>query len=242
MRILSIILTLAFISCNHSQQRPNVVTASKDTALIMDTTIVEDASLKVRDTSIISSDSAKVNGELYTAFYRSDDSLFIKDSRNKIVTRVSGLGERFEFQDFNGDGFKDLKVNYMGNGPSFFDILLYDRNTMSFILVMNLSKFPIPKKIRGTKLYYSYHPIGCADLDWQSDLFYIENYTIIRIGTIAGYGCEDDLHEKSVFISKVRGNTEFALEKFPIGIVNKYREVKWGFIADYWKKNYKQFL
>gem|GEM_PF-5245252 len=34
---------------------------------------------------------------------------------------------------------------------------------------------PPPQRINGTHYFYSYHKSGCADMDWDSDLFYIHN-------------------------------------------------------------------
>jgi hypothetical protein len=34
---------------------------------------------------------------------------------------------------------------------------------------------------------------------------------------------------------------EIQVQKLSINIIEKYRDYKWGFIAQYWKKNYQNF-
>jgi hypothetical protein len=109
--------------------------------------------------------------------------------------------------------------------------------------VENFRDFPAPVQIQGTKFYYSYHKSGCADMNWDSDLFYIENFKAIRIGNIAGRQCGNrDGEKEAVYIYKVRGGNEKLFKKFPIDIIANFKDYKWGFIREYGAKNYKKFM
>ncbi len=43
------------------------------------------------------------------------------------------------------------------------------------------------------------------------------------------------------FINKMLNGKEIQVQKLSINIIEKYRDYKWGFIAQYWKKNYQNF-
>ena len=89
-----------------------------------------------------------------------------------------------------------------------------------------------------TGFYYSYHRSGCADSNWDSDLFVIKNHRAIRIGNISGIGCEGT------------GKQEFSsrkLEKKKKELIKEilrepgYYDDKWDFIKNYWTKNHEKF-
>ena len=80
-------------------------------------------------------------------------------------------------------------------------------------------------------------------MNWDSDLFYIDNFKAIRIGNIAGRQCDNRDGEKdAVYIHKVYGDKEKLFKTLPIDTIGKYKDFKWGFIKEYWTKNYKLFL
>jgi hypothetical protein len=99
------------------------------------------------------------------------------------------MPERTQFSDFNNDGYLDIFMDAGGNTPEVYDLLLYDPSTKNFKKVQNFRLFPAPTHISGTKMYYSYHKNGCADMDWVSDLFYVNHFRAEIIGKIHGSGC-----------------------------------------------------
>ena len=153
-------------------------------------------------------------------------------------------GDYFEwdFKNFSNDGFKDIFLDKGGNAPERFDLLLSVPSTKRFKKVLKFDVFPAPNKIPGTKYYYSYHKNGCADNDWVSDLFYIHDYKAVEIGKIDGVGCGSDKTPTAIYIFKIKNTKKELLKTLPIDIIIKYRENKWGFIKQYWIKNYKSFL
>lgn len=208
-----------------------------------DTLKKHNETLKIHS-AILYATSAEINGEKYTAYAKTHYSFMIKDSKGQIIynfpkshNEMSG----FEFDDFNKDSYKDIRIRYMTNVPGIQDILLFDINRMNFVNIQGLSKFPDPQKILGTKYYYSYHRSGCADNNWDSDLFYIDNFTTFRIGNISGLGCKDSKDGKGIYISKIIGEKGTLLKTLPISTIDNYKDYKWGFIKDYWTKNYLDF-
>jgi hypothetical protein len=191
--------------------------------------------------------SAKIDGVRYKAIYKSSDwSISIVKPNGKIVLYLKNTDyydegfSSFKFVDFNRDGYKDLFIEHMSNVPARCDLLLYDKRSKKFVLIKDFPDYPAPEKLKGTDLYYSYHRSGCADSNWDSDLFKIINNKIIKIGNISGLDCGDK--EVGVFISKIQGSKEQLIRKYPISEIEKYKNHKWGFIKKYWKRNYRKFI
>lgn len=147
-----------------------------------------------------------------------------------------------QFVDFNGDGYKDILIDYMTNIPGISDLLLYDKGIKSFKKVVDFQDFPAAKRIGDTDYYYSYHRSGCADLDWDSDLFYIKDDQTIGIGNISGRQCGDTGLKDGIYIFKTVADVKTQIDHLPINTIKEYKDFKWGFIEQYWKKNYKRFL
>lgn len=241
--VVTTILLVLLTHCRNSKTKTAIKRIPADTTM---QTIAFNAPTDITDpqidTTLLHVDTAKILGEAYTAIYKTNDTLYVLNSKTDTILKVPDLHPNFEFDDFNGDGFKDIRIHYMSNVPAIQDLLLFDRSKRNFKLVDNFSRFPDPNPIKGTKYYYSYHRSGCADMNWDSDLFYIENFNAIRIGNIAGYECENRDVKDGIYIHKIKGNKEILFRELPITTIEKYEEYKWGFIKDYWTKNYKLFL
>jgi hypothetical protein len=147
----------------------------------------------------------------------------------------------FDFRDFNKDGYKDVFLDLGGNTPERFDLLLFVPSMNRFKQILNFRDFPAPESISGTKYYYSYHKSGCADMHWDSDLFYIENFRATKIGNISGRQCDTKVEKMGVFVYKVKGDKKILFKKFPATITGKYKKGKWGFIKGFWNGNYRLF-
>ncbi len=193
------------------------------------------------DSTILNVSSAAIGNMQYTALYKSDNYLYIIDSTGNIIFKQKDFHPNFEFKDIDSDGNKDLVISHMTNVPGVQDLLLFDKKNQIFVPVQNFSKFPDHKPIKGTKYFYSYHRSGCADMNWDSDLFFIENFRAKKIGNISGKGCDDENEKKSINIYIFSNDTKSLIETFPIDTIGKYENYKWGFINDYWTSNYKKF-
>lgn len=180
-------------------------------------------------------DSAVVDNQRFLAVFNEfTDCFYIINENNDTIFKES-LDPNFEFVDFDEDGYEDVMFTYMGN-ISVNDVLLYTPEKNTFIKVDSLTNFPDPKRIEGTPFYYSYHRSGCADMSWDSDLFYIQDFKTHLIGNIS-VDCDID----TIFVHKVKNGEYILYKKLSLDVLDSYEEYKWGFIADYWSKYYKHF-
>ena len=194
------------------------------------------------DTNSYAIHKATIAGRKYIGFLN-DQTFYLLNEKGNTVFKRSDFYFDWEFKDFNKDGYLDVMLTYSSNTPSVLDLFIYSPAKEKFREIKNFKKFPEPELIKGTKFYYSYHKSGCADMNWDSDLFYIENFTAIRIGNIAGRQCNNrDKVKDAVYIHKVYGDKQRLFKTLPIEAIWKYKDFKWGFIKEYWAKHYKLFL
>jgi len=194
------------------------------------------------DSTILKISSVTIGDKMFTALYTTDYTLLVKDSNGKILFKEEDFDyPNFEFKDFDNDGNKDLIISHLTNVPGIEDLLLFDKQQQTFIPVENFSKYPDPKSIKGTKYFYSYHRSGCADMNWDSDLFYIENFKPIKIGNISGRECDNRDEKDGIYIYKIGTEKEDLIKTLPTDTINKYKDYKWGFILDFWTNNYHEF-
>jgi hypothetical protein len=174
--------------------------------------------------------------------YNDDTSLIV--TRGKVDTVINIRGEYFttDFQDINSDGYVDILGNLSGNTHERYDLFLFVPKSRTFRKVNSFEQFPAPIKLSGTKYYYSYHKSGCADMNWDSDLFYISNYKAIRVGNINGRQCYTNDEAQGVFIYKVSLGKEKLVKSLKSEVTSNYQEGKWGFIKEYWTKNWRNFV
>jgi len=188
----------------------------------------------------------KVNGIAYTIIPNSDGSITIK-VKGKVIQHYPAKDlydvtfSDFKVVDYNGDGYRDIIVEYFTNVPDIQDLLLYNKKLKAFTLVKNFPDYPAGIKLKATGLYYSYHRSGCADNDWDSDLYKIKNYRIIPLGRISGRECENDGEPDGIYIYKDINTKRKLLKTYNINKLQQLKEDKWTFIANYWKLNYRKF-
>lgn len=227
--IIGFIFILSFtISCSQKNINEKEIVEDKGVgAIAEESEILYDGTWRA-DTTIIA------NQQFRAVYNEISDRFYIINEKNDTIFNED-LGLNFEFVDFDQDGYDDVLFTYMGN-VYVNDLLLYSPEKNNFVKVDSLTKFPDAKRIKGTHLYYSYHRSGCADASWDSDLFYIKDFKTHLIGNIS-VTCTID----TVFINKVRNGKHILYQKFPLEVLDKYEEYKWGFIEDYWTKNYSKF-
>lgn len=167
-----------------------------------------------------------------------DFSLLILNEKFDTIYKYFDYIDEYEILDFNEDGFKDLRLDYITNTPDVVDIVLFDSISKRFEIVKDLGYYPSPFKIKNSNYYYSYHRAGCADLNWESDLFYIKDYRCIKIGNISGRGCGYE-KRNGIFINKIVDKK--AVEINWIKRDSGYYDDKWEFIENYWTKNHLKF-
>jgi hypothetical protein len=183
--------------------------------------------------------SAIINGNRYIGHLEFWGFFLLTQKGDTVLSLPQEEFFDFKFQDFNRDGYKDLYLDWGGNAIEKYSLYLFVPSTKTFKELKDFSDFPAAERIKGTNYYYSYAKAGCADNTWVSDLFYVNNMTVIKIGTINGEGCGI---KDGIYIYKVKAGKETLIKTLPLNIIDRYKDYKWGFIKAYWTKNYKGFL
>ena len=215
MKLLLFLLTIALFSSCNKQEKETVKPKEPPKQIIL------------------SSDSTEISGEKYRAFYTDNDAFFVLNQKNDTLFSGKDFSQNFDFDDFDKDGYEDIRFHYLANIPTE-DLLLFDPLKKTFKKVENFDNYPEPVKIGETKYYYSYHRSGCADLNWDSDLFYIQDFKAVKIGNIAGYDCGNRDIKNGIYIYKFQGEKETLFETLPIETLAKYKNNKWDFFLGYW--------
>ena len=178
------------------------------------------------------------NGIEFKTCLKDYDFFELKSLDGKTMYRNDNNPSEFVFTDFNEDGFLDIELHFMTNVPDVNEILIFNPELKKFIEIENFSSFPASIKIKNTKYYYSYQRSGCADSNWDSDLYFLKENKAVRIGNIHAIECENE-DDKGIYIYKVNGENERQIKLIPIE--NKDFENKWEFIEKYWTENYQKF-
>jgi hypothetical protein len=220
MRILGIII-LGLLSCLSYGQ----VSFRLDSSFVNSDIEISISTKKMANNQVLL--SSEINGDIKIL-----DTIF-----------VNGLSN-IEFIDFDTDSNKDILISYIGNNP-IYSLHLYDLKSQRFVKIDNFEKFPDSKPLSRTELYYSYNRAGCADANWESDLYGIENFKIKHLANIYGQGCACDTisePQKIEIFKIVTLDKIFLFETLDYkAVMTKNRGDKWKFLNEYWNKNYEQF-
>jgi len=173
---------------------------------------------------------------------RTDSGSYAQIVRETDTTTIDGVSARLDVLYFNNDSFPDIIVGYMGNNVTE-ELYLFDSLSSAYVFVEDFISFPQATSLEAdTNYYYSYRRAGCADMNWQSDLFYIKNFKTYQLGSIYGQGCDFEDTPRLIEISKVDSSgKDVALETLPIEAISNFQDYKWGFIKNYWNKNLVRF-
>lgn len=172
----------------------------------------------------------------YSYKFRPDQGPFIlNENRDTVFQYDEYVSGGFEVEDFDHNGVPDIRFYYLSNVGDESDLIRFDRNLQAFTAVENFRDFYAPTKIEGVNLWYSYHKSGCADADWGSELFKLDNNKAILVGDIVGVGCPAG-GESGIFIYNSR---QELVKKIPRD--SGYYAGKFEFINDYWTSNHQLF-
>jgi hypothetical protein len=182
-----------------------------------------------------------VHGHRLLGFIKAD-TFYLTTAAGKTLLKNGGGPSTWKFEDFNGDGFKDIILEYNNNTPDEKDLYLYVPTSNQFVRIQHFLGFPAARRVTGAHYYYSYRHSGCADQDWDSDLFYLRDFQAVRLGNISGVGCPADEHEPgAIYVHKIQGARKILVKKYLISVIQAYPDNKWGFIKQYWTRNYRLF-
>ena len=213
--ILIFLSAILIISCGNSNLLANNDKLSKDT--------------------LVYSVSAIIAGESFRADYRSNSMLYIINSKSDTLLNKKEDGISpvpLVFEDFNNDGFLDIRYGY--NTNYYYEmILLFIPKKKGFREIDGIdnSDYAYSKNIKGTDFYYSYSPHGCGKNNWISKLYVIKDFKIIDVGLIKYKQCKDD--DKGMYVYRLSNDKENLIKKFSINETDSYE--------DYWINNYEKF-
>lgn len=198
------------------------------------------------DTTIIN------NNQAYRITTRDLDENFVllvatTEAKTALADTLAGGGlANIQFPDFNRDGNSDIMLSYMGNNSTH-SLYLFDPKSTMFKNIEGFEKFPEAIQLKSNPAYYySYKRAGCADLNWVSNLFKIEDFKAIKLGHIYGQGCDSEEKEypQVIDVYKVKSNREekkILVEKLPyLEYIADFAD-KWGLIEKYWNEKYRNF-
>ncbi len=165
-----------------------------------------------------------------------DEQILLSSEINgdvKIIDTIfiNGLNDIY-FIDFDSDSNIDILISYLGNNP-IYSLHLYNLKSQRFVKIDNFENFPDSKPLGQTGFYYSYNRAGCADANWESDLYGIKNFEIKQLANIYGQGCAYDTisePQKIEIFKIVTLNKVFLYETLDYKeVMNKNRGDKWKY-------------
>ena len=146
----------------------------------------------------------------------------------------------------NKDENIDILLTYIGNNSSY-ELYLFDKSENQYKFLEGYDRFSEAIQLKtNPKYYYSYQRAGCADMNWVSDLFYIDNFKTVCVGHIYGQGCDFEVKENPQIIEIYKVFEENEKNKKEIEKLPYLKNIpdfgdKWNFIEKYWNKNYGKF-
>lgn len=82
-------------------------------------------------------------------------------------------------------------------------------------------------------------------MNWDSDLFFIDDTIAVGIGNINGVGCDTSNPSPMIVVSKLEvgpnGPRRAVTDSLPFGPTFKSGRSKWEFIEEYWSSHWQEF-
>jgi len=229
--------SLVLVSCNDQNKSELEIRERLSKFQETETVAENEYKSKQEEQSYFGFKKEVINNIEFEAYLKRPENLTIKTSDGKIIYIHKGNPADFEFIDFNGDSFKDIILSYPSN-YLFQELLLFNPKSNSFEFIKSFSKYPSSKRIGKTNFYYSYHGNGCAQNDWESNLYQLKDTIILEKGKIKGLGClEND--SNGIYIYRINNGNDRLLRYIKRN--EGYWNGKWEFMDKYWNKNYKRF-
>ena len=123
----SLILWTVIVSCAQNERKATFLPGKngpKNTIKMEEAGAGDNILMSIRDS---------VNHEEFTVLYTQSWSLYVLSSNGDSINIDEKTGiQDMEFQDFDKDGFKDIRIYYMTNVPGVENLLLYNEETGSF--------------------------------------------------------------------------------------------------------------
>ena len=168
--------------------------------------------------------------------------LFILRENDTILKKIDYSPFGNKLLDFNNDKYTDILFILPGNTTEIYELFIFDSIAKSFQEIEDFDNYPEPLRVKNTIYYYSYHSSGCADFNWDSDLFLIKGFEIEKLANIHAIGCQNNTADQGIFVYKYESNNIKPFETINFLEINKFKDSKWGFIKEYWESNYQKFI
>jgi len=189
--------------------------------------------------TLLSRHDTLILNESYRVEIYDNGELFVLNQQDSVLLTTSAEGvHNSQFIDFDEDGYLDIRLNLVTNVPNISNLALFNPTTKTFELVKDFGFFPAAKKIKGSPFYYSYSRSGCADFDWESELFLMQHYEITTLGKMIGTGCEDHAFTG---IKIYKCNADYDSLVKTISRKAGYDKSRFDFMESYWKGNFELF-
>lgn len=190
-------------------------------------------------------DSVTVAGKMYKVVQgypsgKNDLPLRILYEGDTIYRHSTKAYNGFEFEDIDGDGILDIKMNQLSNVGGAFELVMFDAKAQRFKEIKGFYEFTSTEKLPGTKYFYSDHRMGCAGGMWGSELFYIDNFEAKAVARIFIVTCQDADYAQGVTVYKIKGDSETIITQMD-EVPEKYIYDYAGFFKEYWSGKYKKF-
>ncbi|WGH76401.1 hypothetical protein P8625_04365 [Tenacibaculum tangerinum] len=192
---------------------------------------------KENDSIYYKYESATIDKIKFEFFIDKNGEFKIKDTSGEIQFSQTENVTDFEIKDFDKDGYKDVIIIHPSNRV-LETLLLYNSSLQKFILIDNFTNYPNSQKIESSGFYYSYQGTGCAQNDWLSHLYLINNYKIIDKGLIKGFGCLKN-EKNGIYIYKFAEKDTLLIEY--VKNEDGFGQEKFDFIDNYWINNLDKF-
>lgn len=212
---------------------------SQKNSQIKDTLIKKSALLPIsKEISILQRDTLLINNQSLIKYIKNNQFRTLITSSGDTIVKYDDVYSNIEFPDINEDGYKDIRVFIFSVVPNQCINFFFDKETKMYKEIRD-SELDI-ELINGTNLYYSYNPLGCSDMSWESHLSKIEDWAEIEVGLMEFYDCNDK--RDGIFIYKVDGDNRKLISQLPVKKFNNNgRNNKWRFSKNYWSQNHKLF-
>ncbi|MBD1366640.1 hypothetical protein IDJ77_22705 [Mucilaginibacter sp. ZT4R22] len=211
--------------------------------------------------TIVSKNEVFVDGLHFTLVSTSLKTYLLR-GKDDTIFKVAENAPIVDPRDFNGDGYKDFRIGFTSDALGSENLWLYVKEKKTYKKVIHFSDFHTAKRIPKTNYYYSYdvkYPcvlvVDPSDAsryrgdksekyrgqNITSELFYIKNFEVKKIGSLKQYACDAD-EKKGVHIYRFKNGKGIRYAEFPVQAIGGNDFYRYFFFERYWAKNYRLFL
>lgn len=183
-------------------------------------------------------DTLLINGIQLLSYSKYGRIKQILDLNNDTIIKWEDYYINIEIKDFDNDNDEDLYVILNTNVPGAVDIYLFDETEKKFYQLKDFEYFH-PESIDGTEYFTSYNRVGCASMEWESELFHLKNNKGYSLGYIYVNGCPSDEENNGVYTYWVKDGAKIPKDTLSLKHMDQYEN---GLVEGFWKVHYKEYV